>query len=356
MLDPTDEEVNQLTIQRAQTKTTFKNGRYWVEMPWIESGIDPNYGQVLYRFNKLITHLQKENLFEKYDSEIQKLYDNEHIETVSNDDKTKGCYLAHREVLKEGNATTKMRIVFDGSGHSHGNKSLNQCLSKGVDMNPLPLQILTKFRLGKFGVIADLKQAFLQIRLQEHDRKYFKFLWLKNGRLVTYRFTSVPFGATASPFLLNIVKQTEAECMINSRPIGVLEDGSTLTPSHFTNGRRIGCFPTLQRVEIRGALVETVKEWNHRLRATSSFWRSWLRSYLAKLKGRFCKPSHYQGLKVGDRVLVQTPNVGSMEWPEATVIEILPGIDDMIRNVIVKQGNLELRKDVKTLCLLESTQ
>ena len=224
LLDPTDQEVNRKIIQATQDNMTFKGKRYWVGMPWIDSGVDPNFRQVLYRFNKLITHLNQEDLFDRYDAEIQQLKDNNHIEIVRQDDRTKGCYLAHREVLKEGSATTKIRLVFDGSGHSSGNKSLNECMSKGVDMNPLMLQVLALFRMGRYGIIADLKQAFLQIRMHERDRDYFKFLWIENGRLVTYRFTSVPFGATASPYLLNVVKQSHFDRHREEFPIvNVLE-------------------------------------------------------------------------------------------------------------------------------------
>ena len=162
MLNPTDEEANDEIIKATEEKISFKEGRYWAEMPWIETHLDPNYRQVLYRFNKLLSHLTEEGLFERYDTEVQQLKRDSHIEQVENDNRSQGCYLAHREVLKEANATTKMRVVFDGSGHSGGKKSLNECLSKGVDMNPLLLQALTGFRLGKYGVIADLKQAFLQ--------------------------------------------------------------------------------------------------------------------------------------------------------------------------------------------------
>ena len=194
MLNPTNEEANKEVIRASREKLTFENGRYWVEMPWISRNFDPNYGQVLYRFNKLITHLNETELFDRYDAEIQQLKANDHSELVVN-------------------------VVFDGSGHSRGNKSLNHCLSKGVDLNPLLLQVLTGFRLGRHGVIADLKQAFLQIRLHQRDRDYFKFLWVENGRLVTYRFTSVPFGATASPYLLNLVKTIHFETHREKYPI-----------------------------------------------------------------------------------------------------------------------------------------
>ncbi|XP_069181240.1 uncharacterized protein [Procambarus clarkii] len=54
--------------------------------------------------------------------------------------------------------------------------------------------------------MADISKAFLRVGLQEKDRNYTKFLWIKdpndpNSELITYRFASVLFGATSSPFL-----------------------------------------------------------------------------------------------------------------------------------------------------------
>ena len=42
ILDPTDEEISEQIIRRSQQKMSFEAGRYWVEMPGIENGIDPN--------------------------------------------------------------------------------------------------------------------------------------------------------------------------------------------------------------------------------------------------------------------------------------------------------------------------
>ena len=69
-------------------------------------------------------------------------------------------------------------------------------------------EILTRFRLGKYAVTTDIEKAFLQIGLDESDRDAIRFFWLSNpsdatSPLTTYRFKSVLFGATCSPFILN---------------------------------------------------------------------------------------------------------------------------------------------------------
>ncbi|GFW51730.1 DUF1758 domain-containing protein [Trichonephila clavipes] len=56
------------------------------------------------------------------------------------------------------------------------------------------------------GVIADVKQAFLQIRLRTEDRDVLRFLWWENAecsKIRIYRHCRVVFGVSSSPFLLN---------------------------------------------------------------------------------------------------------------------------------------------------------
>ena len=66
--------------------------------------------------------------------------------------------------------------------------------------------------MGKIGIVADIKQAFLQIFVDDNDRDLIRFLWFENindpgSKIVIYRFTRVVFGLTSSPFLLNATLQ-----------------------------------------------------------------------------------------------------------------------------------------------------
>ncbi|GFT78515.1 uncharacterized protein TNCV_3612501 [Trichonephila clavipes] len=68
--------------------------------------------------------------------------------------------------------------------------------------------ILNRFRLGKIGVISDIRKAFLQISLHENDMNFLRFLWWEGGNLekaVIYRHRRVVFEVSCSPFLLAAV-------------------------------------------------------------------------------------------------------------------------------------------------------
>ena len=56
-------------------------------------------------------------------------------------------------------------------------------------------------------LLADLQKAFLQIAIKEEDRDAFRFLFNINGKEEHLRFTRVPFGAEASPFMLEATLQ-----------------------------------------------------------------------------------------------------------------------------------------------------
>ena len=75
-------------------------------------------------------------------------------------------------------------------------------------MLPLLLNILLRLRTGKIGLIADIKQAFIQIEVISEHRDYLRFMWFddtfkRHPELISLRFTRVLFGLTCSPFLLN---------------------------------------------------------------------------------------------------------------------------------------------------------
>ncbi|VDI57329.1 Hypothetical predicted protein [Mytilus galloprovincialis] len=69
-------------------------------------------------------------------------------------------------------------------------------------------ELLTRFRTQKFAMTTDIEKAFLQVGLHKSDRDVTRFFWLSDptdstSPFTTYRFKSVLFGATCSPFILN---------------------------------------------------------------------------------------------------------------------------------------------------------
>ncbi|XP_055950987.1 uncharacterized protein LOC129985100 [Argiope bruennichi] len=158
------------------------------------------------RLKGTIKILQAKNLLESYEDVFHEWLKEEIIEPVdiTRLDDLLCTYLPHRTVIKE-NSTTKIRPVFDASAKQKNELSLNSCLEKGPNLVELIPSILNRFRLGAFGIIADIKKAFLQISISDKDREYLRFLWFESGdpdKLKIYRHKRVVFGINASPFLL----------------------------------------------------------------------------------------------------------------------------------------------------------
>jgi hypothetical protein len=99
--------------------------------------------------------------------------------------------------VREDKQTTKIRAVFDASCKVNG-PSLNQCLYSGPNLIAKIFDILVRFRLNKIGIIADIKQAFLNIAISREHRDFVRFLWYdlnsKEEKIITYRFLRVVFG------------------------------------------------------------------------------------------------------------------------------------------------------------------
>ena len=68
--------------------------------------------------------------------------------------------------------------------------------------------ILLRFRLHLYAITTDTEKAFLHVNLDQADRNATRLYWLSNtdgpdSEFIVYRFKSVMFGATSSPFILN---------------------------------------------------------------------------------------------------------------------------------------------------------
>ncbi|UYV69625.1 hypothetical protein LAZ67_7000025, partial [Cordylochernes scorpioides] len=187
-----------------ETVKRDESGRYIVSLPWI-AGHPPIPVNRRTTENRLLTttrNVQGKMLYEKYDTIFEEWEKERFIEEV--EDKWEECsYLPHRPVLKDSH-TTPIRPVFDASCKKKGLPSLNQCLEKGDNLIELIPDFLLRFRLGKYGIIADMRKAFLQIQVREEDREFLRFLWWKKDQktLKFYRHCRVVFGLTSSPFLL----------------------------------------------------------------------------------------------------------------------------------------------------------
>ena len=123
-------------------------------------------------------------------------------------------YLPHQVVSKAKGGETKWRVVFDASSHEKGAPSLNDALEMGPNLLPELFALLLRFRLSPRAIVGDIRQAFLQLQLEDKDRDLTRFFWYHVIRddeghyktlneVICYRFTRLPFGLMCSPFLLS---------------------------------------------------------------------------------------------------------------------------------------------------------
>ena len=122
-------------------------------------------------------------------------------------------------MIKNERDRTKTRIVFDASSKLGNNPSLNNCLHSGPWLLPLIFDILLRFRIGDVGLVVDIKQAFINIEIDEGDRDFLRFLGVENisekDKIVVCRFLRVVFWVTSSPFLLGAtIKSHETKYIV----------------------------------------------------------------------------------------------------------------------------------------------
>ena len=89
--------------------------------------------------------------------------------------------------MREEVARTKVRVVYDALAKAaKGVKSLNDCLHTGPSLTPLSYTVMLRFRMYKIVLLADIKQAFLQIEMDHEDIDALRFLWVKNPKELNY--------------------------------------------------------------------------------------------------------------------------------------------------------------------------
>ncbi|GBM35386.1 hypothetical protein AVEN_181491-1 [Araneus ventricosus] len=187
----------------ARNVSRDEEGRYVVSLPWIQDHPPSLNCKNLAerRLKNCVRSLERSGNLGIHEAVFHSWLDEDIIEEVQKDADTKNeHYLPHHPVYKD-NSTTKIRPVFDGSAKENNSSSINECLEKRSNMVELIPAIISKFRLRKFGITADIEKAFLQIGLREDDEPFLRFSWWEIRRIpiiIRELFSGSPFllGAT----------------------------------------------------------------------------------------------------------------------------------------------------------------
>ena len=202
-------------IRKFEKDITFNGNRYVTKLPFKPNHefLPDNYRLCESRLAKLRKRLSSNpQLLSDYDKIFQSYQKDGIIEIVDESEimTEPGAvhYLPHRPVVRQDKETTKVRAVFDASAKVSDGPSLNECLYPGPNLLSKIFDILLRFRTNRFAIISDIKQAFLNIEINEEHRDFLRFLWYddvgkEDAKIIILRFLRVVFGITSSPFLLN---------------------------------------------------------------------------------------------------------------------------------------------------------
>lgn len=207
----TDDDI---ALQNFDNTLQYKDGRYSVSFPWRDiskSDVQTNFGLALGRLNSVLKRHKHDGILETCKNTFEEQLKLGILEPVQNINSTGNVhYLPFHPVFKKDSEHTKVRFVMDPSCRQNKTKpSLNELLYRGPVLLENLCSILIRFRLHRYGVIADLEKAFLNIGLNTEDRDFTRLLWVKDvnlqatgDNLQVFRHTRIPFGITSSPFLL----------------------------------------------------------------------------------------------------------------------------------------------------------
>ena len=159
----------------------------------------------------------------------------------------------------------------------------------------------------------------------------------------------------------------EVEGVINARPLTYVYDDEdatsrVLTPSDLIYGRRITTMPNSIHFEIVSTFQALTKRHKYLKGLMQQITKQWRNEYLLNLRENTnCKQSKRKNtspVKIGDVVILKNDSKPRAFWKLATVEELVPGKDGMIRAAIVRSTDkaikpLRLRRVIQHLIPLE---
>ena len=170
-------DYDKIKIKEFEDSIKYNDGSYSVKLPWHEDKINSvpsNHEVSLSVLNRVVNKLERQNLFEDYAKVFKEQEQEGIIERfeVSPEKFNDYIWIPHRPIIKtELQTTTKIRPVFNCSLKTRGRCSLNEAAYPGINLMGDMLELLLKFRSNKYVMLADIRKAFLMIKLdQQKDR------------------------------------------------------------------------------------------------------------------------------------------------------------------------------------------
>ena len=131
--------------------------------------------------------------------------------------------MPHFPVVNNSKSSYKVRPVFNASSHVKGQLSLNDCVYDMPNLLPTPVETLLRFREFKYGIIGDIRKAYMMVGIHPEFRNHLCFLWFSDDQIKipqTFRMTRNTFGVKDAQFNTIAVIREQAKAFRETKKSG----------------------------------------------------------------------------------------------------------------------------------------
>jgi len=146
----------------------------------------------------------------------------------------------------------------------------------------------------------------------------------------------------------------QVEACLNSRPLCPLSsdpsDFTVLTPGHFLTGDLLTAIP---ETDITATPINRLNRWRRVTQAFQQIWARWQKEYLAQLQQRN-KWAGEKGprVRIGTVALIKEDTILPLQWRLGKVIQLHPGLDNVVRVVTMQTTKGQFKLAVRKICPL----
>ena len=188
-----------------ETRIKVANGRYEMPVPFkseVLEALPNNYESALKRTLSLRRNVAKNPKLKQIllDTFAELLREEWLVAVESNSLNVQAWYLPFF-VTK----SAKPRVVYDGAAVAEG-MSINQAVLAGENLLNGLVEVLIRFRLGRYACVADISKCFFQVGIPCDQQDWFRIVWyekndLDHGKPQVFRFTRHVWGINSSPYV-----------------------------------------------------------------------------------------------------------------------------------------------------------
>ena len=254
-----------------ETTVRLGDGRYSVDLPFNDNvlNLGESYHLAKRRLESLEKRLALDPVLKKEYAcfmtdylklgHLEKIPFNE-INLVTN----KRYYIPHHPIWQNSHNKKKLRVVFDASMKTTSGISLNDTLYVGKNLQKDGTKLITKSRIFKYYVEADIEKMYRQIEINNSCRDYQRILLKFGENIEHYRLKTVTYGESCSPYIALSILNRLAIDEKENYPIGaqILEQDNYMDDFHIGSNDRTEILEMIaQLIKILNSAGMSLKKW-----------------------------------------------------------------------------------------------